>query len=137
MSINLGNQEVELNKATVIVSETDAKGNIIYANDDFCKIAGYSKKELIGKPHNMVRNSFMPKAAFKDLWDTVKKGTTWNGIVVNSTKSGGYYWVNATVFQSKTVNGDTRYISVRTKPTKEEIAWAYDNYPTLDAKMGM
>ena len=136
MSPNLGNKEVELDKATMIVSETDAKGNIIYANDDFCKIAGYTKGELIGKPH-MVRNSFMPKAAFKDLWETVKQGNTWNGIVVNATANGGYYWVNATVFQSKTVSGDIRYVSVRTKPTKQEINWAIENYPTLDKKMGL
>lgn len=137
MSVNLGNQYIELDKNIMIVSETDAKGKIVYANEDFCKIAGYTKDELIGKPHNMIRHDFMPKAAFKDLWDTVKKGEIWNGIVVNATKSGGYYWVNATVFTSKTVDGKTRYVSVRTKPTKEEISWAIENYPTLDSKVGM
>lgn len=135
--MNLGTREVLMNKETVIVSETDAKGKIIFANDDFCEIAGYTKEELIGKPHNIVRNSFMPRAAFKDLWDTVQTGTTWNGIVVNSTKDGGYYWVNATVYRTTAVDGSTRYISVRVKPTKEEIAFALDVYPTLDAKVGM
>lgn len=137
MPINLGNKEIELDKSTMIVSETDAKGRIIYANEDFCKIAGYTKEELIGNPHNMVRNSFMPRAAFKDLWDTVKQGNIWNGIVVNATKDGGYYWVNATVFPSKTVTGNTRLVSLRVKPTKEEIDWAIENYPTLDTKMGV
>lgn len=132
MSINLGNQEVELDRNTMIVSETDNKGRIIYANEDFCKIAGYTKDELIGQPHNKVRNKFMPKAAFADLWKTVQAGNIWNGIVVNSTASGGYYWVNATVFPSKTASGETRYVSVRTKPTNEEIENAISLYQTLD-----
>ncbi len=132
MSINLGKHEVQLDKSIMIVSETDAKGRIIYANADFCKIAGYTKEELIGKPHNMIRHRFMPKAAFADLWSTVQKGNIWNGIVVNNTKDGGYYWVNATVFPSKTADGQTRYVSVRTKPTKDEIANAIALYPTLN-----
>ena len=121
----------------MIVSETDAKGRVVYANEDFCEIAGYSKDELIGKNHNMVRNSFMPKAAFRDLWETVQSGNIWNGIVVNSTKNGGYYWVNATVYPRKNLDGSIGYVSVRVKPTKDEISFALDTYPTLDAKMGI
>jgi aerotaxis receptor len=92
-------KEVKLDKSIMIVSETDTKGNIIYANKDFCKIAGYSKDELIGKPHNLVRHKDMPKAAFKDLWETINKGETWNGIVKNKCKNGDYYWVNATAYE--------------------------------------
>lgn len=125
-------EEILLDKKTMIVSETDAKGIIIYANADFCKIAGYTKDELIGNPHNMVRHSDMPKAAFEDLWETVKRGDVWNGIVKNRTKNGGYYWVNATVFPSKDVNGNIRYVSVRVKPTKEEIEKAENLYKTLN-----
>ncbi len=113
--------EVKLNKDTLIVSETDEKGRIIYANEDFCKIAGYTKEELIGKPHNIVRHSDMPKWAFKDLWDTIKSGKVWNGIVKNATKDGGYYWVYATIYPSLSSDGKKRYISVRVKPTDEEI----------------
>lgn len=125
-------EEILLDKKTMIVSETDAKGIIIYANADFCKIAGYTKDELIGNPHNMVRHSDMPKAAFENLWETVKRGDVWNGIVKNRTKNGGYYWVNATVFPSKDVNGNIRYVSVRVKPTKEEIEKAENLYKTLN-----
>lgn len=125
-------QEVKLSKDTMIVSETDAKGNIIYANADFCEIAGYTKQELIGKPHNVVRHADMPKAAFKDLWETVKSGKVWKGIVKNKTKNGGYYWVNATAYPSKRVNGELRYISVRVKPTDDEVNNAIELYKTLN-----
>ena len=113
--------EVKLDDKTLIVSETDEKGKIIYANEDFCKIAGFSKEELIGKPHNIVRHPEMPKWAFKDLWDTIKAGRVWRGVVKNKTKDGGYYWVYATIYPSIDANGNTRYISVRVKPTDEEI----------------
>lgn len=126
------NQEIKLDKNTMIVSETDHKGYIIYASSDFCQIAGYSKEELIGKPHNTVRHPDMPKAAFKDLWETVSSGKIWNGMVKNKTKKGGYYWVNATVYSSKSLDGSVRYISVRIKPTDEEVNKAISLYQTLD-----
>lgn len=115
------NKEIILDKNTMIVSETDAKGTIIYANSDFCTIAGYKKEELIGQPHNMVRHEDMPKAAFEDLWNTVSSGNIWNGIVKNKTKDGSFYWVNATAYPSTDINGDRRFISVRVKPTIDEI----------------
>lgn len=126
------NKEIVLEKDIMIVSETDEKGNIVYANDDFCKIAGFTKSELTGKPHNIVRHQDMPKAAFKDLWDTLKSGRTWNGIVKNKTKEGDFYWVNATAFVSKTKDGTTRYISVRVKPTANEIQTAQALYKSLN-----
>lgn len=124
-------EEVKLSADTMIVSETDAKGIILYANIDFCKIAGYSKEELIGKPHNYVRHQDMPKAAFEDLWKTVQAGKVWKGIVKNKTKDGGYYWVNATAYPSKNAKGELRYVSVRVKPTDKEISDAISLYKTL------
>ena len=124
-------REVTLSKDTMIVSETDSKGNIIYANADFCEIAGYSKEELIGKPHNYVRHPDMPRAAFKDLWETIQRGNVWNGIVKNKTKDGGYYWVNATAYPSKNSKGELRYVSIRVKPTEEEVENAINLYKTL------
>lgn len=121
-------REVFLEKSTMIVSETDTKGRIIYANKDFCKIAGYSKEELIGKPHNTVRHPDMPRAAFKDLWETLQRGGVWKGIVKNKTKDGGFYWVNATAYPVKKPNGEKRYISVRRKPTNDEINDAIELY---------
>ena len=125
------NNEIKLPKDMMIVSEADEKGVILYANDDFCKIAGFSRDELIGKPHNIVRHKDMPKTAFEDLWKTIKSGNIWHGIVKNNTKNGDYYWVNATAYPSKTVDGNIRYISVRVKPTNEEIANAINLYSKL------
>ena len=125
------NKEIEMSKDLIIVSETDSKGTIIYANSDFCKIAGYKIEELIGKPHNMIRHKGMPKVAFEDLWKTIQSGKIWKGIVKNKTKDGNYYWVNATVYSSKSPTGELRYVSVRIKPTKKEVADAIALYATL------
>ena len=124
-------QEVKMPENMIIVTETDSKGIIKFANEDFCKIAGYSLAELIGQPHNMVRHQDMPKAAFADLWKTIQSGNIWKGIVKNRTKNGGFYWVNATAYPSKTPNNDLRYISVRVKPTDEEVLNAVKLYTTL------
>ncbi len=79
-------KEIVLNDYTFLVSETDEKGIILFANDDFCKIAGYDIDELIGQPHNIIRHKDMPKVAFKDLWETLKKGNIWTGYVKNACK---------------------------------------------------
>ena len=126
------NEEIILSKDTMIVSETNEKGIIIYANEDFCKIASYTKNEVIGQPHNILRHEDMPKAAFKDLWEHAKNNKVWKGIVKNKTKHGDYYWVNATVYSVIKKDLQTRYISVRIKPTKEEIQNAISLYKTLD-----
>ena len=114
-------RETVLGKDAFLVSETDAKGVIKFANEDFCKVAGYSLEELVGKPHNMVRHPDMPKKAFKSLWDTVQKGDIWTGYVKNATKDGGYYWVFATVYPFESSDGSSGYLSCRRKPTTEEI----------------
>ncbi len=114
-------QETVLDEYAFLVSETDEKGIIRFANDDFCKIAEYSLEELIGEPHNKVRDSEMPKKAFKSLWDTVQKGEIWTGYVKNATKSGGYYWVYATVYPFESCDGSKGYLSCRRKPSREEI----------------
>lgn len=77
----------------VIVSSTDLKGIITYANRKFCEIAGYDKNELIGKNHNIIRHPDMPRIAFKGLWDKLHAGVEWSGIVKNLRKDGKYYWV--------------------------------------------
>ena len=126
------NEEIKMSISDIIDTETDDKGIITFANEDFCKIAGYKKEELLGSPHNMVRHSDMPKAAFKDLWQTVQSGKIWKGIVKNKTKDGGFYWVNATAYPSKKANGELRYISIRIKPTDKEVAEAVNLYLTLN-----
>lgn len=114
-------KEIILDDYAFLVSETNEKGNIIFANDDFCEISGFTVDELIGKPHNIVRHKDMPKAAFKDLWETVKRGEVWTGYVKNATKNGDFYWVFATVFPTTTSEGTKGYISCRKKATIEEI----------------
>ena len=82
---------------SALVSKTDTKGIITYANDMFCKISGYNADELIGKNHNIVRSPEMPKSVFKDLWKTIKSGHVWHGEIKNLKKNGGYYVVDATI----------------------------------------
>lgn len=77
----------------LILSSTDLKGIITYANRKFCEIAGYTRDELKGKNHNIVRHPDMPKAAFQELWETIQSGKEWTGIVKNLRKDGRYYWV--------------------------------------------
>lgn len=113
--------EIKLKKDTLIVSETDAKGIIVYANEDFCQISGYSKDELIGQDNAIVRHPDMPKESGLELWNAIQAGKIWNGIVKNKTKDGDFYWQNATAYASKDANGNPRYISIRVKPTEEEI----------------
>lgn len=89
--------ETEVPSGDVITSRTDLKGNITYANELFCQISGYSIDELLGKPHNIVRHPDMPRSVYKDLWDTIKSGNQWSGVVKNLRKDKGYYWVRAVV----------------------------------------
>ena len=127
-------KETILDEYTFLVSETDEKGIIKFANNDFCKIAGFSLEELIGKPHNLVRHKDMPKVAFKDLWETVKKGNIWTGYVKNATKDGGYYWVFATVYPFESCDGTNGYISCRKKASDEEIKIHENLYKQLKSK---
>jgi aerotaxis receptor len=124
-------KEIKMSTNEIIVTETNIKGIITFANKDFCKIAGYRQEELLGNPHNMVRHEDMPKEAFGELWKTLQAGKIWKGIVKNKTKDHGYYWVNATVYPSKKSNGEVRYISVRVKPTDKEINDAIKLYSIL------
>lgn len=121
-----------LSDTDFLVSQTDEKGRILFANDDFCKVAGYTIDELIGKPHSIVRHPDMPKAAFKDLWDTINLGKIWTGYVKNLTKSGGFYWVYATVYPNiACATGTCGFLSCRRKPSAEEIAEAERLYKTM------
>ncbi len=98
-------KEIKLDPKKYIVSETDAKGKITYCNDYFMEVSGYSEKELIGKPHSIVRHPDMPKVVFKLLWETISKGKNINAVVKNLAKDGRYYWI-FTEFESRK-NQDT------------------------------
>lgn len=115
-----------------LLSETDEKGIVTYASDSFFKVANYTAEELIGQPHNIVRHPDMPRAAFKSLWDDVQSKGFWTGYVKNQVKGGGFYWVFATVLRSQDAAGNIKYVSIRTKPSREDIKKAEELYATLD-----
>ena len=93
MSVYITDNEIELSPTDVIVSTTDLKGVITYANDIFVKISGYNRSNLIGKPHNILRHPHMPKAVFKYLWDELLAGRSLYAFVKNRAKNGDFYWV--------------------------------------------
>ncbi|WP_299568315.1 PAS domain-containing methyl-accepting chemotaxis protein [uncultured Shewanella sp.] len=130
--IKANNIEQPLTDECILLSTTDLNGNIKYANQAFADISEFTTDELHGKPHNIVRHPDMPKAAFESLWQRVKEGKPWCGIVKNKTKTGKYYWVNAyisPVFE----NGRLHELqSVRRKPSREHIASAENIYQQLN-----
>jgi len=124
-------KETVLSDNAFLVSETNSKGIITFANEQFCNVAGYRIEELINQPHNLIRHSDMPKAAFEDLWKSIKSGKVWEGYVKNKTKNGGFYWVYATVYPYKNEAGEQCYMSCRRKPDASEVNKAIDLYKTL------
>ncbi|MDF1883422.1 PAS domain-containing protein [Sulfurimonas sp. SAG-AH-194-C21] len=108
-------------KDSYILSETDDKGIILYVNTVFCELAGYTPEELIGEPHNILRHSDMPRAAFASLWNDVQTKGFWTGIVKNLRKDRAYYWVHATVLRKIHSDGSATYLSVRTVPNRTEV----------------
>lgn len=119
----------------LIVSKTDLKGRISYANDVFLDIAGYKLSEVMGQPHAMIRSSSMPRAVFKLLWDRVQAGGEIFAYVVNKTKPGGYYWVFAHVTPSRNADGEiVGYHSNRRKPSAKAIAEISKLYDALLAE---
>ena len=101
-------------KNELIVSRTDLKGNITYANDIFALISGYKIGELIGKPHNILRHPDMPKSIFKELWKELDIKGSWSGVVKNKRKDEGFYWVYAEVSRVYRDGVLVEYKSIRT-----------------------
>jgi len=130
-----------------ILSTTDLKGTITYSNPDFVDISGFPENELLNKNHNIVRHPDMPPAAFQNLWDTVKSGKTWMGLVKNRCKNGNYYWVDAMVTPVVRNGQVYEYQSVRYKPEKKCVERASHYYkklqegknhqPSLRARLGL
>ncbi|MHB1590672.1 MAG: methyl-accepting chemotaxis protein [Sulfuricella sp.] len=134
MKVNLPVTQTEkpFPKGKLMVSKTDLKGAVTYANDAFVELSGFSREELIGKNHNIVRHPDMPPQAFADLWETVKKGQPWRGVVKNRCKNGDHYWVDAFVVPVRKHNQITGYMSVRTEPAREQINAAELLYQQLN-----
>ncbi len=126
-------REIPYPKGRYLVSKTDLKGIITYANDTFVALSGFSRDELIGKNHNLVRHPDMPPAAFADLWQTVAAGRPWRGFVKNRAKSGDHYWVYALVVAVRQNNQTIGYMSVRTEPSRQQIEQAEALYRQLNA----
>jgi aerotaxis receptor len=133
MKINLPvtGRNVDVALDANILSTTDLTSAITYANDDFIKISGYSRDELLGTPHNLLRHPDMPTQAFAHMWQTLKRGRSWMGLVKNRCKNGDHYWVSAYV-TPVTQNGvAVEYQSVRTRPDARLVAAAERAYAQL------
>lgn len=121
-------REFPLAEDDLIISRTDLKGFITWANTDFVRISGFEPTELMDKPHNVLRHPDMPPEAFKDLWDTVQAGRAWTGIVKNRRKDGDHYWVQADVTPIREAGRIVGYTSIRGKPTPEQVRFASTLY---------
>jgi PAS domain S-box-containing protein len=119
---NIINKETKLSENDFIISKTDTKGNIIYCNEIFTKMAGYSASELIGANHNLIRHPDMPRLAFKVAWDLIKNKKEFFGYVKNLSKDGGFYWVFTYITADLDLNGKIiSYTSVRRKAPQSAI----------------
>jgi aerotaxis receptor len=123
--------EYVLDDADMLVSATDLQGNIAYCNPAFIRASGYDKPELIGQPHNIIRHPDMPREAFADLWQSVRDGHQWGALVKNRRKNGDHYWVRASVTPVLEQGRTVGYLSVRVKPSRDEIREAETLYADL------
>ena len=114
-----------------LISVTDLKGRITYANKAFISMSGYANEELLGQPHNLVRHPDMPEEAFRDMWATLEAGHPWTGVVKNRRKNGDFYWVRANVTPMRDGDRIAGYLSVRTPPTEAEITACEALYTTM------
>jgi len=139
MKINMPvtNVEYPIKESISIVSKTDLKGVITYANEDFIRVSGFSREELIGKSHNIVRHPDVPAEFFEDLWKSLKAGRPWTGLVKNRCKNGDYYWLLNNVAPFYENDQLVGYMSVRLKASPEQIEAASDAYQLFrDGKAG-
>lgn len=116
--------EYELPDNATLMSTTDAHSHIAYANAAFVEVSGFTREELQGQPHNIVRHPDMPTEAFADMWSTLKRGEPWTALVKNRRKDGDYYWVRANAMPVVRDGRPVGYLSVRTKASREEIGAA-------------
>lgn len=120
--VRVVDREVPYPAGKLIVSRTDPDGVITHANQAFVDMSGYTRDELIGQPHSILRHPDMPAAAFADLWTTIERGNTWHGYVKNLRKDGSFYWVYATVIANIRGGKVVGYTSVRRKPSTSKVA---------------
>jgi methyl-accepting chemotaxis protein len=128
--------EVPIRDGATLVSKTDLKGLITWVNDEFEEVSGYTRQELIGQPHNLIRHPDMPEAAFANLWRCLEAGEPWVGIVKNRCKSGHHYWVEAHVTPYYEDGRCVGFMSVRRAASREAILHAERVYASLRAGRG-
>ncbi|AVY94523.1 MULTISPECIES: PAS domain-containing protein [Microvirgula] len=118
----MNNQEVRLQPDDLIITKTDQKGIITYANRKFMQVSNYAESALLGQAHNLIRHPDMPRGVFRLMWKTLMQGKEFFGILKNYTADGGFYWVFANVTPDYGIDGSTKgYYSVRRMPTRHAI----------------
>ena len=133
LNLPVSDTEINLSDTETIVSTTDLQGNITYANPYFIAVSGYTAEELLGAPQNILRHPDMPVEAFADFWATLRSGRSWSGMVKNRCKNGDFYWVLANVTPVVEDGVAIGYMSVRTKPTRQQVAQAAALYARIKA----
>ncbi|MGO2009411.1 methyl-accepting chemotaxis protein [Vreelandella alkaliphila] len=127
-------REYTLDDETVLISRSDLKGNVTYANAAFVEVSGYTRDELMGSPHNLIRHPDMPEAAYADFWKTIQSGASWQGTVKNRRKNGDHYWVTASVAPLRDGDRIVGYTSLRRKAPAQSIALAETVYKEIREK---
>ncbi len=123
--------EVDVPEGATLMSTTDTHGRILYANDAFIAVSGFTREDLQGAPHNIVRHPDMPREAFADMWSTLQAGEPWSALVKNRCQNGHYYWVRANAVPVHRGGRLAGYMSVRTRPGRDEVAQASALYAAM------
>jgi aerotaxis receptor len=134
LNLPVSAQEFPFPQGETLVSTTDLKGRILYCNPAFIAVSGYTREELLGQPHNMIRHPDMPEEAFRDMWDTIAIGKPWSAAVKNRRKDGSHYWVMANVTPLMRGQQPMGYMSVRTEASRQDIEAAQTLYATMRAE---
>jgi len=129
--------EQEVQEGGFLVSTTDTKGIITFVNDEFVRISGFTRDELVGQPHNMVRHPEMPSAVFADMWATLKAGEPWEGLVKNRCKNGDFYWVDANATPIREHGATVGYVSIRSRPGRSHIREAEQIYTRVNQGLSL
>ncbi|MEI8170069.1 MAG: methyl-accepting chemotaxis protein [Rhodoferax sp.] len=132
MNLPVTQQEFDYPSENMLVSVTNTQGFITHCNAAFLAVSGYSFDELMGQNHNIVRHPDMPTEAYKDLWHTIGQGRPWSGLVKNRRKNGDFYWVQANITPILENGKPTGYMSVRTKPGRQQIQQAAELYRQMN-----
>lgn len=130
-SQSVTNRQINFPKERYLISKTDLKGVVTFVNDEFSRITGFSREDMIGKNHHVVRHPDMPAQVFEHLWQTIKRGEPWRGVMKNRTKNGDYYWADEFIAPDKENGAIIGYMAVGSEPSSKQIAAAEALYKQL------